>query len=246
MLAVERDGELTLFTVGEFAARVGVRISSVKCKLAKLHLGQRLDQKKDGEEEGPPTEAHKRAALTFLQENMTQLAERETRCQKREEKEAKARQTYAVLPSVEALEKLGRYESMLNRQLFRAMKELRTLQEKRKNPKSDQSKSERNPNPEDRSENLPNEAISPFPLTPTLSRPTGEGEDGHASRQDQCEGAIDAADSLAHPMGEGQGEGSAKLPNEPIPASAPSEISNLRSQMTGNLPNEATDETGNE
>src|SRR5215218_1087912 len=161
LLAVERDGELTLFTVGEFAARVGDRSSSLKCKLTKLHLSQKLDQKRDCEEEGPPTEAHKRAALTFLQQNMTQLAEREIRCQKREEKEAKARQTYAVLPSVEALEKLGRYESMLNRQLFRAMKELRVLQEKREGKQQvEMRKSERKPEAESQRENLPNEAIA--------------------------------------------------------------------------------------
>jgi hypothetical protein len=83
------------------------------------------------------------ALKTFLNENMSQLAEREAKCQKKEEKEVKARQTYAVLPSVEALEKLGRYESMLNRQLFRAMKELRTLQEKRRG--KDRNPTSRNP-----------------------------------------------------------------------------------------------------
>src|SRR5204862_3545312 len=133
MLAVERDGELNMIAVGEFSARVGNRSSSVKRNLMKLHFQQRLKQRNDKQE-----------VVTFLNENMSQLAEWEAKCQKKEEKEVKALQTYAVLPSVEALEKLGRYESMLNRQLFRAMKELRTLQEKRQNPKSDQPKSERN------------------------------------------------------------------------------------------------------
>jgi len=148
MLAVERDGELNMIAVGEFAARVGDRSSSLKCKLTKLHLSQRLKQNPDKQE-----------VITFLNENMSQLAEREAKCQKQEEKEVKARQTYAVLPSAEALEKLGRYESMLNRQLFRAMKELRTLQEKAKRPKSDQSKSQRNPRAEGRNAILPNEPI---------------------------------------------------------------------------------------
>src|SRR5436190_2204622 len=161
LLAVERDGELTLATVGEFSARVGHRPSMLKCNLTKLHVSQRLEQKGNGEEEeGPWMEAHKRAAVTFLQDNMSRLAERETRCQKREEKEAKARQTYAVLPSAEALEKLGRYESMLNRQLFRAMKELRTLQERREGKqKVERVKAERNPEAEGRREKLPNEPI---------------------------------------------------------------------------------------
>jgi hypothetical protein len=64
---------------------------------------------------------------------------------------------------------------------------------------------------------LPNEPIPPFSLTPTLSRPTGEGEELRASRQAQSNPSSDASGSLAHPMGEGQGEGCAeKLPNEPM------------------------------
>src|SRR5215213_3436800 len=163
LLEIEQIGELTLGTVGQFSARVGDRSSSLKRDLLSFHIRQRVEEKRDGSEEGPQHEARKQAAMTFLQEKLRQLAVQEAKCQKKEEKEAKALQTFAVLPSAEALEKLGRYESMLNRQLFRAMKELRTLQEKRegKNTKSDQSKSERNPKREIReSENLPNEAIA--------------------------------------------------------------------------------------
>jgi hypothetical protein len=194
---------LNMSIVGEFSARVGNRSSSVKCKLMKLHFQQRLKQRNDKQE-----------VVTFLNENMSQLAEQEAKCQKQEEKEAKALQTYAVLPSAEALEKLGRYESMLNRQLFRAMKELRTLREKRegKRPKSDQSKSERNPKAEIRSKNLPNEAIA--------------------------QRAVQSSEFKV--------QSSEELPNEPIPVSQPSETSNLRSQMEGNLPNEATAQGGNE
>jgi hypothetical protein len=209
MLAVEQHGELNMSIVGEFSARVGNRSSSVKCKLMKLHFQQRLKQRNDKQE-----------VITFLNENMSQLAVQEAKCQKKEQKEVKALQTFAVLPSAEALEKLGRYESMLNRQLFRAMKELRVLQEKRegKKPKSDQPKSERNPRAEDRNQKLPNEAILEAALTPALSHPTGE--DGHASRHDASDQSSDASGSLAHRMGEGQAEGSAKLPNEPISASS--------------------------
>jgi hypothetical protein len=161
LLEVEQYGELTLATVGQFSARVGDRSSSLKRDLMKLHFRQRVEQERDGAEEGPQQDARKQAAVTFVHENLRQLAVQEAKCQKQEEKEAKALQTFAVLPSAEALEKLGRYESMLNRQLFRAMKELRVLQEKRegKRPKSDQPKSERNVRAEDRSENLPNEPI---------------------------------------------------------------------------------------
>src|SRR5204863_3535821 len=117
-------------------ARVGDRPSLLKCNLIKLHFRHRPNQKQEGEEEGPWLEAHKKEVITFLNEQLSRLATRETHCQKLEEKEAKARQTYAVLPSAEALERLGRYESMLNRQLFRAMKELRTLQSERREGQS--------------------------------------------------------------------------------------------------------------
>src|SRR5204862_7018856 len=90
LLAVERDGELNMIAVGEFSARVGNRSSSVKCKLMKLHFQQRLKQRSDKQE-----------AITYLNENMSQLAEWEAKCQKKEEKEVKAVQTYDVLPSVD-------------------------------------------------------------------------------------------------------------------------------------------------
>ena len=164
LLAVERDGELTLSTVGQFSARVGDRPSLLKCNLIKLHFRHRPDQKQGGEEEEPWLEAHKKEVITFLNEQLIHLATRETHCQKVEEKAARARSTYAVLPSAEALDRLGRYESMLNRQLFRAMKELRVLQKERRegrqNPKTECPKSERSPRSEGRSENLPNEAIA--------------------------------------------------------------------------------------
>ena len=51
--------------------------------------------------------------------------------QERSEEEAD-RPMVPVLPSAETLNRLIRYESMLNRQLFRAMKELRTLQNQKK------------------------------------------------------------------------------------------------------------------
>src|SRR6476620_6426771 len=51
--------------------------------------------------------------------------------QGRSEEEA-SRPMTPVLPSGETLNRLIRYESMLNRQLFRAMKELRTLQNQKK------------------------------------------------------------------------------------------------------------------
>ena len=49
----------------------------------------------------------------------------------REAKEEEARQAAAVLPSAETLEKILRYETKLERQLFRAMNQLERLQRMR-------------------------------------------------------------------------------------------------------------------
>jgi hypothetical protein len=54
-----------------------------------------------------------------------------SRCEEREEKEEEARQAAAVLPSMEVLEKILRYETKLERQLFRAMLQLERLQRMR-------------------------------------------------------------------------------------------------------------------
>ena len=48
------------------------------------------------------------------------------------EQEEKARQAAALLPSVEVLEKIQRYETKLERQIFRAMAQLERLQRMRK------------------------------------------------------------------------------------------------------------------
>src|SRR5436190_9455848 len=132
LLAVEQDGELTMITVGRFAVHAGDRSGSLKQNLFALLLRQRSDKYRDGVEEAAGRERRKQEAVSFLQENMRLLAVRETECQKKEESEPKVPQTIIVLPSTEALDRIIRYESMLNRQLFRAMKELRSLQKERR------------------------------------------------------------------------------------------------------------------
>src|SRR5829696_51862 len=188
LLAVERDGELTLGAVFRFSGLSGEQPNPIKRELNALHFRQRDEQTRDAVQEAG-RERRKQAAVTFINDHLRRLAVREVERQKKEEGASQLPQITGILPGADAMNRFIRYESMLNRQLFRAMKELRTLQEKRegKRPKSDQPKSERNPKAESRSEKIPNEPISPFSLTPTLSRPTGEGEELHASRQDQAD-----------------------------------------------------------
>ena len=218
LLAVERDGELTLGTVGEFSTRVGDRPSLLKCNLIKLHFRHRPDKKQDTEEEEPWLEAHKKEVITFLNEHLSRLATRETHCQKLEEKEAKARQTYAVLPSAEAMERLGRYESMLNRQLFRAMKELRTLQKEREG---------RNPKAEVRGENLPNEPI------PERERERGGRGEREVLRNEATDEVGKEEPRMEHGLNTDK-----KLPNEAIALGAPVQGSEFKVQSSEELQNE--------
>jgi len=56
---------------------------------------------------------------------------RKDRCEKREAAEEEARQAAAVLPSPEVLDKIMRYETTLQRQMYRAMSQLERLQRMR-------------------------------------------------------------------------------------------------------------------
>ena len=132
LLAVEQEGELTIGTVGRFVVHTGDRSGSLKQNLIALLMRQRTDRYGDGADEAARRERRKQEAVSFLQENMRSLAAREAECQKKEETEAKVPRAMVLLPSAEALDRIIRYESMLNRQLHRAMKELRTLQKERR------------------------------------------------------------------------------------------------------------------
>ena len=57
---------------------------------------------------------------------------RQEKCERRETSEEEARQAAAVLPPVEVLEKIQRYETKLERQQYRAMAQLERLQRMRK------------------------------------------------------------------------------------------------------------------
>jgi hypothetical protein len=157
--AVEREGQLSETAVLQLSRHFGHNANVLVDRLWEIH---RKLREKPGNVELAAWKAQKKAAaLAYLKENMELLALQEMQCQAQESPEETARQAAAILPSTGVLQKIIRYESMLNRQLFRAMKELRTLQEKREGKqKVERVKAERNGEAESRSENLPNEAIA--------------------------------------------------------------------------------------
>jgi hypothetical protein len=73
----------------------------------------------------------KEQVLAYIDEQLHFISWHKPECEMHEEKEEEARQAAAVLPSPEVLEKIMRYETKLERQMYRAMNQLERLQRRR-------------------------------------------------------------------------------------------------------------------
>jgi hypothetical protein len=69
--------------------------------------------------------------LRVIDLKLGQIQSQEQRCRKREAAEEQARQAAAVLPAPEVLDKILRYETKLERQMYRAMSQLERVQRMR-------------------------------------------------------------------------------------------------------------------
>jgi hypothetical protein len=76
-------------------------------------------------------EADKERILDYLDQELKNLRERFLQLTERESIEEQARQEAAVLPPAQTLDKILRYETALDRRLFRAVSELERLQRRR-------------------------------------------------------------------------------------------------------------------
>ncbi len=126
--AVERDGELTEAALHE-----------VKYHGEPYSLTEQLRKWRTEAQQNPeglaPDELRvkqKERLLQKLNREINHVHWRRTQCEDREEQEETARQAAALLPSVEVLEKIQRYETKLERQIFRAMAQLERLQRMRR------------------------------------------------------------------------------------------------------------------
>ncbi len=127
--AVERDGELTGAMKNDFKSGLRDHTADMGRKLDQLDAWRVANPDKL-EPEALRT-SHKEQVLKYLGQKIREVDYRQEQREEREHAEERARQAAAVLPSEATLEKILRYETALERQLFRAMNQLERLQRRR-------------------------------------------------------------------------------------------------------------------
>jgi hypothetical protein len=124
---VEKDGELTEAAVQKFQ----YHDKQNRLSLALENLRLRLSQNANGADEATRRGENKKQALAFIDRELADLRWLQNRCAKREAADEEARQAAAALPSMEVLEKILRYETKLERQMYRAVSQLERLRRMR-------------------------------------------------------------------------------------------------------------------
>ena len=126
---VERDGELTEADLKDFKWGLRDQPDAMVKKLEEFRAWLVANPEKL-ESEALRTR-HKEDVLKYLDQKIRDMGFWMDRREEREDAEERARQTAAVLPSEATLDKILRYETALERQLFRAMNQLERLQRRR-------------------------------------------------------------------------------------------------------------------
>jgi len=126
---VERDGELTEAALKDY--KWGLRDQSdTTIKKLEQFRSWLLANPEKLESEALRTR-HKEEVLKYLNQQISQIGFCQDLREEREDAEERARQSAGMLPSAEVLDKILRYETALERQLFRAMNQLERLQRRR-------------------------------------------------------------------------------------------------------------------
>jgi hypothetical protein len=126
--SVEKEGELTEAAIQSVIFRG--KPYGLTEDLEELRA--QLQQNPEGLESLAMRAKQKEQALNYINSKLGFICWEKTVCEEREKKEEEARQAAAVLPSLEVLDKILRYETKLERQLFRAMAQLERLQRMRR------------------------------------------------------------------------------------------------------------------
>ena len=96
-----------------------------------LDLNTRLQSNPNGLDANALRSYRKEQVLAFLDEKLSTIAWNKAQCAERDKKQEAAHQAAAVLPSSGVLEKILRYETKLERQLYQAINQLERLQRMR-------------------------------------------------------------------------------------------------------------------
>mgnify|MGYP007070628863 CR=1 FL=1 len=127
--AVERDGELTEAALQDLVQQLGGAPCQLTRDLEELRL--RLAQNPDGLDPAALREENKAQALARLDRELERLLSAKKTCIQREAAEEEAHLATDVVPPLFALDRIMRYETNLERQLYRALSHLDRLQRRR-------------------------------------------------------------------------------------------------------------------
>jgi len=126
---VVADGELTESALAEAVAQMAGPDLPLMRQLDELR--REWAGRPTGAEAGEWREQHRSKVLSFLEEQIENTCRAHEFYAEREAQETEDRLTAATLPAVETLDKILRYETTLERQLYRAMHQLERLQRRR-------------------------------------------------------------------------------------------------------------------
>jgi hypothetical protein len=127
--ALARDGELSESTLRKLDTYFGGKPNMLTSRLEELR--KYWLENPDGLEASVLRAKHQQMVGEFLDGESHFLAGQMIDCDERESNAEVARQAATVLPSIEVLEKIMRYETKLERQMYRAMNQLERLQRRR-------------------------------------------------------------------------------------------------------------------
>ena len=126
---VMREGELSEPALQRLVGRFASRPNYLTNELAGLR--ERLADNADGVTTEALKEERQRVVLGYIEGKLGLYAQLSGERKEREEKEEAARQAAEVLPAPAVLDKILRYETTLERQLYRALNQLERLQRRR-------------------------------------------------------------------------------------------------------------------
>lgn len=126
---VQHDGELTEAALLRLSQRFGNKPNFLTKELTKFRA--MLTDNPDGLAPEALKAKHQEAVLKYIENELSLYKFFRREREEREDKEEEARQAASVLPSSDVLDKILRYETTLERQLYRAMHQLERLQRMR-------------------------------------------------------------------------------------------------------------------